>query len=245
MPVTPRTGNVDATDLLVSLRELADPVRAVSEKKYLKSELEHLGAGAQAIRAVAKGFVRANRDASRTVVLDVVRTLWASPVHEARTLAFELLDAYGPVLRPADARLVERMIRESKTWALVDPLAISVAGGLVERFDELGPTLDRWATDDDFWVRRASMLALLKPLRRGEGDFARFARYADAMLDEKEFFIRKAIGWILRETSKKRPDLVYEWLLPRASRASGVTLREALRYLPAEQRARLEKERGP
>jgi 3-methyladenine DNA glycosylase AlkD len=57
------------------------------------------------------------------------------------------------------------------------------------------------------------------------------------MLDEREFFIRKAIGWVLRYTAKKRPDMVYEWLLPRASRASGVTLREAVKPLSARQRA--------
>ena len=81
------------------------------------------------------------------------------------------------------------------------------------------------------------MLALLLPLRRGEGDFDRFSRYADAMLDEKEFFIRKAIGWILRETAKKRPAMVYEWLLPRAARAPGVTVREAVKPLSDQQRA--------
>lgn len=59
------------------------------------------------------------------------------------------------------------------------------------------------------------------------------------MLEEKEFFIRKAIGWILREVSKKRPELVVEWLAPRAARASGVTLREAVKYLSEEQRAAL------
>ena len=73
-------------------------------------------------------------------------------------------------------------------------------------------------------------------MRRGGGDFERFSRYADAMLDEKEFFIRKAIGWVLRDTGKKRPDLVYDWILPRAHRASGVTLREALKPLSDEQR---------
>jgi len=61
-------------------------------------------------------------------------------------------------------------------------------------------------------------------------------RYADAMLDEKELFIRKAIGWVLRETAKKRPTLVYEWLLPRARRASGVTVREAIKPLSEQQR---------
>jgi 3-methyladenine DNA glycosylase AlkD len=56
------------------------------------------------------------------------------------------------------------------------------------------------------------------------------------MLEEREFFIRKAIGWVLRETGKPRPDMVYEWLLPRAGRASGVTVREAVKYLLPAQR---------
>jgi 3-methyladenine DNA glycosylase AlkD len=60
----------------------------------------------------------------------------------------------------------------------------------------------------------------------------RFAAYADGMLDEKEFFIRKAIGWVLREAGKQRPDDVVEWLTPRAKRVSGVTMREAVKYLP-------------
>jgi 3-methyladenine DNA glycosylase AlkD len=59
------------------------------------------------------------------------------------------------------------------------------------------------------------------------------------MLGEQEFFIRKAIGWVLRETAKSRPDEVYEWLAPRIDRASGVTVREAVKYLDPEQRARL------
>jgi 3-methyladenine DNA glycosylase AlkD len=75
----------------------------------------------------------------------------------------------------------------------------------------------------------------LRPLGAGGGDWDRFSRYADALLDEREFFIRKAIGWVLRATSRRRPDLVYAWILPRAERASGVTLREAIKYLSAEQ----------
>ena len=112
-----------------------------------------------------------------------------------------------------------------------------------ERFTR-GAVLDRWASDDDFWIRRSALLALLIPLRTGGGDFDRFGRYADAMLDETEFFIRKAIGWVLRDTSRKRPDMVYEWLLPRAARCSGVTIREAVKYLPPDQRAAILAARG-
>jgi 3-methyladenine DNA glycosylase AlkD len=145
--------------------------------------------------------------------------------------AVEFLVLCGSLLDAEDVGLIEELIRGSKTWALVDTLAVSVAGDLVERHPSLNTDLDRWSGDTDFWIRRSSLLALLRPLRRGEGDFERFTRYADAMLDEQEFFIRKAIGWVLRETSKKRPDLVYSWLAPRTGRASGVTMREAVRYL--------------
>ncbi len=143
---------------------------------------------------------------------------------------------HATLLLPADLAVVERLVRESHTWALVDGLAAHVAGSLVERNPTLGRTLDRWARDADFWVRRSAMLALLVPLRRGGGDFERFSRYADAMLEEREFFIRKAIGWVLRDTSKRRPAMVGEWLAPRMHRASGVTLREALKYLDTPRR---------
>jgi 3-methyladenine DNA glycosylase AlkD len=56
------------------------------------------------------------------------------------------------------------------------------------------------------------------------------------LLGDKEFFIRKAIGWVLRDTARKRPDLVYSWLLPRAARASSVTIRQAIKPLSESQR---------
>lgn len=233
----------EADELAGALRARADPIRATQEKRYLKSTLEHIGVPMPSLRATAKAFVRSHPGVSRRDLLGVVKALWSRPVHELRMLAVELLILNRSLLEASDADPIERFIRESKTWALVDPLAATVAGDLVERFDVTGRTLDRWASDDDFWIRRAAMLALLKPLRRGGGDFDRFGRYADAMLEEREFFIRKAIGWILRETSKERPDLVYDWLLPRAARASGVTVREAVKYLPERQRAAIEKAR--
>ena len=100
-----------------------------------------------------------------------------------------LLERNSRLLALPDADLIEYLLRHSGTWALVDGLAANVAGDLAERYGELAGRLDRWATDPDFWIRRSALLALLRPLRRGGGDFERFARYADAMLEEKEFFI--------------------------------------------------------
>ena len=145
----------------------------------------------------------------------------------------ELLVICREVLGVEDLDRLEVMCRGAETWALLDELAARVVGSVVERFPaQGGDVLDRWAIDpDSFWLRRTALLALLDPLRAGGGDFDRFGRYADSMLHEREFFIRKAIGWVLRDTSKRRPELVRAWVEPRLDAMSGVTRREATRYL--------------
>ena len=224
-----------AAELDAELRARAVPERAAGEKAYLKSELTHYGASMPAMRAAVRAAL-AGVTLGHDELVALVEALWAEPVHERRAASVDLLETHRGLLGVADADLLERLLRESRTWALVDSLAGSVVGPVSDGDPLWGPVLDGWASDDDFWIRRSALLAHLIPLRTGGGDWARFARYADAMLEEKDFFIRKAIGWILRDTARRRPDLVFVWLLPRAARASGVTLREAVKYLASEQR---------
>ena len=88
-------------------------------------------------------------------------------------------------------------------------------------------------------MRRAALLAEHDALRAGGGDFALWSRLAAPMLDEREFFIRKAIGWVLREVSKKRPELTYEFFRTHRDRVSNLSLREGAKYLPASSRKAL------
>jgi 3-methyladenine DNA glycosylase AlkD len=221
------------------LRAVGSPERAAQEKAYLKSDLEFLGGSVWEIRRVMQAFVRGAAPMTHDQLVALVQALWAKPVHERRMAAVVLLELHPKLLTAAELPLIERLLRESLTWALVDGLAGDVVGGLVMRQpDEVKPVLDRWATDPDFWIRRSSLLAELRPLRAG-AELEPFLRRADAMLDEKEFFIRKAIGWVLREVGKRRPAEVVAWLAPRTHRASGVTMREAVKYLPPADAERL------
>lgn len=233
--------SVVAESIDADLRSVGTPERAAKSRSYLKSDLAQYGVSVPGARAVAKSVAQANPDLSHDELVELVEVLWRepfdNPVHDRRMVAVELLDMYVDRLDATDAALLEDLLRESRTWALVDGLSATVVGAIVERDDRFGAVLDRWAVDDDFWIRRSAMLALLIPLRRGGGDFVRFTRYADSMLDEKEFFIRKAIGWVLRDTSKQRPEMVFDWFLPRAARASGVTLREVVKHLDDDQRS--------
>jgi 3-methyladenine DNA glycosylase AlkD len=221
------------------LRAIGTPERAVSEKAYLKSDLEFAGATVWQIRSVTKEAAGEGPTLGHDDLQALVEELWTKPMHERRMAAVMLLELHPRLLGMVDLALVERLVRESKTWALVDGLATDVVGRIALKHPvEIGPILDRWAADPDFWVRRMSLLAELQPLRAG-APFDRFAAHADAMLDEREFFIRKAIGWVLRETEKRRPDEVIAWLAPRTHRASGVTMREAVRYIPEADAMRL------
>ena len=230
-------------DLERMLREAGEPERAVNEKRYLKSPLEHYGVRVPVIRSAAKAVARAQGGLTRPRLLAVVRRLWSSTVHEQRMAAVILMEQHVGALEAGDLELVEDMIRGSFTWAYVDGLAARVAGTLVDAHPELLGQLDRWAADGSFWVRRAAILALMGPLKAGRGEWKRLTRYTDSMLAEKEFFIRKAIGWVLRETSKTDPDRVRDYVASRLDRMSGLTFREAVKHLPARDRAALEKER--
>jgi 3-methyladenine DNA glycosylase AlkD len=230
----------ELADLLTDeLRAIGSPERAAQEKRYLKSELEFFGGSVWEIRRVVQSFVRGAGPLAHDELVALVEALWEEPVHERRMASVVLLELHPELLTPADLPLIERLLRESLTWALVDGLAADVVGGVLARSpSEVGPVLDRWSVDGDFWIRRASLLAELQPLRAG-AVLAPFLRRADGMLDEKEFFIRKAIGWVLREVGKRRPAEVVAWLAPRTDRASGVTMREAVKYLPPADAARM------
>jgi 3-methyladenine DNA glycosylase AlkD len=225
------------------LREIGTPERAAGAQRYLKSDLEFLGATVPEIRRELRATTKAFGEITHPELVTLAEVLWSRPIHERRLAAVLLLARHAKLVGPDDLDLLLRLVRESRTWAYVDGLAGDAVGTLVLRHPNAAAALDAWARDDDFWVRRSALLAQLRPLRAG-AELDRFGRYADAMLDEREFFIRKAIGWVLRETGKIRPDEVFAWLLPRAARASGVTIREAVKYLTPEHREALRRAGG-
>ena len=224
-----------------ALRAVGTAERAVQEKRYLKSELEFFGVTVPEMRRVVTGAVRGYPGLDGAGMVAWAVALWGEPVHDRRMAAVEILTLAAPRLGAGELAVVERLVRESGTWALVDGLAGNVAGEIALRDPRSWPVIDGWAVDADFWVRRSALLALLRGIRRRQPDLARFTRYAEPMLTEREFFIRKAIGWVLREISKHDPAWVATWTELHLSEMSGVTFREAVRRLPAGEAERLQK----
>ncbi|WP_039947564.1 DNA alkylation repair protein [Streptomyces sp. NRRL S-118] len=226
-------------ELSAGLRGAGDPRTAESTKRYLKSDLQHHGVRMPVIRRLVADTVRAHGPLDRPHLVSCARALWRPEVYESRMAAAILLERHVRVLEAEDTALLEDLLRDSRTWALVDLLAGSVAGRLLLRKPAVVDTYLRWAAEDHQWIRRSGILAFLVPL----GDQDGFPRYwhvftasADPLLEDPRFFVRKALGWVLRQASRKHPDEVYGWFLPRAGRSSGVTVREAVRHLDAARR---------
>jgi 3-methyladenine DNA glycosylase AlkD len=248
--------DIAAAELTEALRALGTPARAVQEKRYLKSDLGFFGVAVPDVRRTVKAAVktvierRAGLNSRRGGRLDRetavawALALWGEPLHERRMAAVEILQLAVPVLEPDDLAAVEQLIRESRTWAYVDALAGNIAGGVALRDPASWARIDEWASDGDFWVRRSALLALLPGIRADQPDLVRFVRYSEPMTAEKEFFIRKAIGWVLREISRRNPQWVTTWTETHISEISGVTFREAVRRLPPPDKARLERLRA-
>jgi 3-methyladenine DNA glycosylase AlkD len=241
-----------AATLTQALRPFGSTARAAQEKRYLKSELEFIGVAVPDIRRVVKAAVKDQLAAQgkrgarldRETAVAWALALWREPVHERRAAAIEILQLTVARLAAADLATIERLIRDARTWAYVDALAGNIAGAVALRDASSWERIDTWAVDGDFWVRRSALLALLPGIRARQPDLPRFVRYTDPMLAEREFFIRKAIGWVLREISRRNPDWVATWTGDHVAEISGVTFREAVRHLPPETKARLELRRA-
>ncbi len=233
-----------AADIHAALAAASDPARAVSEQAYLKHSFdEHLGVSVPATRRIVADWRREARPAPDDA-LAVARELWRSPVFDDRRAAAELWVAEAQRLGPEHLDELAAMVAEGRTWALVDPLAHVAAGIVLTGHPDALGVADAWSTDGSFWVRRLSVLCLSRPVRAGVVPFATFERVADRLVDEREFFVAKAIGWVLRDIGRRDPQPVAAWCTPRMARMSGVTWREARKVLAPPVVAELEARRS-
>ncbi|HKW77586.1 MAG TPA: DNA alkylation repair protein, partial [Candidatus Limnocylindria bacterium] len=229
----------DLAELDRRLRGAGAADRAKFDKAYLKSDLVFYGVTLPEIHRIARDYARDHPELDRRSLRALGLAAFKTDRHDLRTVAIAVIDTRRAFLEERDLPWLLDMVDASNTWAHVDWLATGVIGDVVARYPASRRWLPKWAKQKNFWIRRTAILAQLDLLKRGEGDWPMWTRMADSMLGEKEFFIRKAIGWTLREVSKKHPKRVYDYIKPRRERMSGLTLREGAKYLSDPQRRSL------
>ena len=216
-----------------ALRERADPARAAGMQAYMKSSEPALGVRVPEVRKVVASAVAAAPFTSPEQLRATVLELWRTAgVREERYAAIDLT---GGRLVAGDLQMLpvyEEIIRSGEWWDFADGVSGRLCGLLQAHRPEMSAVLRSWSRDPDFWIRRASITAQLKA--KDATDTALLAQVIEANLADPEFFIRKAIGWALREYAKTAPAWVAAFVAAHASRMSPLSRREALRRIGQE-----------
>lgn len=218
------TGDL-TTRIRAGLRAVADPQRAPGQQAYMKSAMPFLGVRVPEARAVAK---RAAKGADAATLRAAALALWDEAEYREERYAAMALVAMRP-LRGDESLvpIVDHLVRSGQWWDITDELAHRLAD-LHDAHPARAATLvRRWAHDADFWIRR---IAILSQLGRGARvDPQVLADTIAPNLDDVEFFVRKAIGWALREYARVSP----EWVRRYADEhpLSPLSRREALKHL--------------
>lgn len=204
----------------------ARPDKAPGTQAYLKSAMPLYGVPRAGHREIARALPPLEGFGAWR---DFVLTLWRGAEHrEERYVALDViaLPRYR-AYRTMDALpLYEELIVTGAWWDLVDPVATR---RLAELWPDVVPVLREWSAGDDLWLRRSAILAQVH--RKADTDFALLAELIEPNRGDREFFIRKAIGWALREYSKTDPAAVVAYC--ESHELSGLSRREALKRTAA------------
>lgn len=219
------------------LASAGDPARAVQQQAYMKSAMPYYGLTAAELKALLRPILVEHRFEERAEWETTARLLWDVATHrEERYAAIALLRHrhYHPWVDADLVPLLEHLVRTGAWWDYVDEIASHLVGQvLLEDRPTLTPLMIDWAQDDHLWVRRTAMLCQLRHREQTDTDLLEHALVAN--LDDtalgKEFFIRKALGWALREHAKTDAAWVLDFVGTHADRLSGLSRREALKHL--------------
>lgn len=214
----------DTAAFVVALQALADPLRAAAMAAYMRGRFSFLGIQTTGRRRATRAPMRA----AAGDALAVAEALWQLPQREYQYVACDLLRQQAKHLPPDALPRLLALVRQHSWWDTVDSLAVSV-GEMVLRHRELVVVMDRLIADDDFWLRRVALLHQLS--WKMQTDEERLFAYCRRCAPEREFFIRKAIGWALRQYARVQPERVRAFLDAERENLSPLSLREAGKHL--------------
>jgi 3-methyladenine DNA glycosylase AlkD len=210
-----------------------DPERAAQAEAYLRDQFPFLGISTPARRAltrtVLKGLPAPDEEDLRTVAL----ACWALDEREFHYFACDWLRKHVAVPGPGFLATVRILVTTKSWWDTVDPLAARVAGGLVRRHPQLGAELDAWSGDPNMWLVRTAILHQL--FYGADTDQDRLFDYCTRQAGHRDFFVRKAIGWALRQYAYTDPEAVSRYVSRHRDALSPLSIREATKHLPASQ----------
>jgi 3-methyladenine DNA glycosylase AlkD len=230
--------------LMLAYGAAADPADAGPMRAYMRDAFPFLGIKTPRRRQLAKQIVRGLPAPDQQDLRAVALACWAQPAREYQYFAVDWLVKHANRPEPGFLGTIETLVTTRSWWDTVDPLATRVVGPIVARQTaslarEASPggpgkpptavsTMDDWAADDNLWLARTALLHQFH--YKEKTDTGRLFGYCAALAGHPDFFIRKAIGWALRQYARTDPGAVRTFVAATPT-LSGLSVREAMKHL--------------
>ncbi|MCF2649168.1 DNA alkylation repair protein [Niallia sp. Sow4_A1] len=180
-------------------------------ENYLRNQFAFLGIRTPIRRKLTKQFFREYGVPTKENLKDIIFILWERSEREYQKAALDILEKVKKELTPDDIPWLSSLLVKKSWWDTVDVLSPHIMGNLFTIYPELiAQYADQWIVDDNFWLQRSALLYQLYYKKRT--DEKRLFQYILTTADSDEFFVQKAIGWVLREYAKTNPVAVRDFV---------------------------------
>jgi 3-methyladenine DNA glycosylase AlkD len=214
--------------LLHGFEKGMNPENAFWMKKYMKDQFEFYGVKTPERRAMMKSFMKEYGLPLVNELKPVIMECWAHDYRDWQYVAVGLLMEYIKKPEKDIIELLEFMIVNKSWWDTVDGIAGWLVGPLFKKYPELiGPKTTQWMNSGNIWLQRTCLLYQLNYKKSTDTEI--LFRFIEELSGETSFWIRKAIGWVLREYSKTNPDTVLKFV--NSHQLSALSRKEALKVI--------------
>lgn len=209
---------------------MADPVKANGMQAYMKTDMPFFGVQKPGRMTIERDITRRFPIESRSHYRAAVLALWARPYREEKYIAIAVARAWPDFITPDMMPLFKRIMVEGAWWDFVDEVSTQIISPMYARERaKIRPIMEKWIDDKNMWLRRSAIISHMK--HKKQTDEEQLFRFCLARAHEKEFFIRKAIGWALREHAKSNPRAVAKFVKTHRDTLSTLSFREAAKHL--------------
>ncbi len=220
-----------------ALAEAADPVKAPVMQRYMKSPMPFRGINATPLRRICTSVITAHPLPGEASWREAVLALYDEAAYREERYAAIVLTghrSYRMHQHPGTLQLYQHLIVTGAWWDLVDTIAGNRVGPILRAFpDRVSPVMRAWALEEDLWLRRTAILSQLGSKEATDNELLRYVLEENlaGSLHGQDFFVRKAVGWALRQYARQDPAWVRAFVAEHEGRMSGLSRREALKHL--------------
>lgn len=201
---------------------------ALEQTAYMRNQFDYYGIKAPERRIIQKPFLAKQKLPSKQHLARIVKVLWEKPQRDFQHFGQELTFKYVKQYQQSDISLLEYMVTNKSWWDTVDYISVKLIGSFFKRYPEQrAHRIAAWMESENIWLQRSCLLFQLK--YKQDLDKELLSSVILPLLGSKEFFINKAIGWVLREYSKTNSAWVIQFVNKTA--LAGLSKREALRLI--------------